>query len=158
MSADVHLKTVIHSGKRRMRAEPQRIRALYTQLLSQPCTKFPPARHRLDAPKKQGVYIIRKGDTVYHVGRTTRAKNGLHQRLSDHLGGQSSFTRVFFDRDGKKLRSGFTFQCLVVENPRHRAILEAYAAGSLCPKHMGVGLETTFWRQKSWFHTLFRKE
>jgi hypothetical protein len=85
------------------------------------------------------VYIISKGETVFHVGRTTRAKNGLHQRLSNHLHGRSSFTKALFNRDGNQLRNGFSFQALVVTDSRLRALLESYSVGSLCPKHIGTG-------------------
>lgn len=75
------------------------------------------------------------------MGRTTRAQNGLRQRLFGHLNGRSSFTRVFFARDGSQLRAGYRYKVLVVSDPRIRALLEAYAVGRLCPQHLGLGLK-----------------
>mgnify|MGYP006299234359 CR=1 FL=1 len=124
-----------------MGSERARIRRLFMRLMEQPLMDFPAARQPLEAPEKHGVYVITKGKSVFHVGRTTRAQRGLHQRLSAHLYGRSSFTRVVFNRDGSQLRAGFKFRYLVVQNARHRALLEAYAAGCLCPKHMGVGVK-----------------
>ncbi len=74
-----------------------------------------------------------------HVGRTLRGKGGIHQRLNNHLHGQSSFTAVKFDRMGWKLRNGYEYQYLEVRNSRKRALLEAYAIGMLCPNHIGLG-------------------
>ena len=90
-----------------MGSERNKIRRLYTKLVAQPRIKFPAPRQPLDAPKEHGVYIIMKGRSIFHVGRTTRAKDGLHQRLTGHLNGRSSFTKTNFNRDGSKLRSGY---------------------------------------------------
>ena len=122
-----------------MVSEPNKIHRLFARLCRQPRQPFPAKGLSLNAPRLQGVYIIRKGKVVFHVGRTTRAKRGLHQRLTAHVRGRSSFTRVFFNRDGDQLREGYDYQILVVGDPRHRALLESYAAGCLCPKHMGTG-------------------
>ena len=83
--------------------------------------------------------MIRKGKTVLHVGRTLRGEGGLRQRLNNHLHGRSSFTKKFYKGRGRNLRSGHTYQFLVVEDARRRALLEAYAIGRLCPKHLGLG-------------------
>ena len=123
----------------RVRSEPNKIRTMFSRLCGQPRQRFPAKGQTLSAPREQGVYIIRKGRAVFHVGRTTRAKRGLHQRLTAHLHGRSSFTRVFFNRDGDQLRDGYDYQTLVIADPRHRALLESYAAGSLCPRHIGTG-------------------
>jgi hypothetical protein len=40
---------------------------------------------------------------------------------------------------GKKLREGHTYQYLKVRKRRQRALLEAYATGTLCPEYLGVG-------------------
>jgi len=74
-----------------------------------------------------------------HVGSTPWAKRGIAQRLRDHLAGRSSFTAKMFNRDGSRLRNGYTFRCLPVQNDRHRALLESLAIGQLCPKHIGHG-------------------
>ncbi len=86
------------------------------------------------------MYIIRKGETVLHVGRTLRGQDGLHQRLKNHLHGSSSFTREYLKGKGATLReSGYVYQFLELEDSRKRALLEAYAIGTLCPEHLGLG-------------------
>lgn len=117
---------------------PWRIRRLFEKLRAQPRWRFPQKGKGIDAPTEQGVYIISKGRVVHHVGRTTRAKSGLKQRLTAHLRGRSSFTVKMFNRDGSKLREGFVFQYLQVAGNKHRALLESYAAGCLCPRHFGT--------------------
>src|SRR5262249_12513613 len=81
---------------------------------------------------------------VLHVGRTLRGLLGIRQRLTNHLQRQSSFTMQYLKGDSSKLRS-CKFRCLVVTNPRKRALLEAYATGYLCPAHLGLG-ETVVYR------------
>jgi hypothetical protein len=112
---------------------------LFKELRKQPAIPFPKPRQRLLAPKARGVYIIRDPEgRVVHVGRTTRAQNGLHQRLSDHLRGRSSFVYYHLSQDASRLRDGYTFQCLEVEDSRKRALLEAFASAWLCPDHLGL--------------------
>ena len=117
-----------------------RIERLLALLHEQPIVSFPEARKHLNAPLTQGVYVIRtsKG-IVAHVGRTVRGSKGLRQRLQNHLSAQSSFVQVHLKGLGKKLREGFTFQCLSVANPRDRALLESRAVAWHCPLHLGVG-------------------
>jgi hypothetical protein len=80
--------------ERRMKGEPEVIKAKFGQLVRSRMELFPKAGERLDAPDNHGVYIIYspKG-RVAHVGRTVRGKKGLHQRLNNHLHGTSSFVR-----------------------------------------------------------------
>lgn len=113
---------------------------LFARLSVQPRIAFPEERQMLDAPRAHGVYVIRKGKMVLHVGRTTRGQNGLHQRLSNHLHGLSSFTKKYYKGSGSKLRKAHTYQYLQVDNRRLRALLEAYATGMLCPNHLGLGV------------------
>lgn len=115
------------------------IQRLFERLCHQPRQPFPARGRSLNAPRDQGVYVIRKGRVVFHVGRTIRARQGLLQRLRNHLQGRSSFTRLYFNRDGARLRNGFTYQTLVVRDTRLRALLESYAMGRLCPRHIGTG-------------------
>lgn len=122
-----------------MTDEFEKIKQLFEELIAQPEIKFPPRRKSLEAPRARGVYIIRRGQKVLHVGSTPRGKNGLHQRLRNHLDGISEFARVFLSGDGNRLRIGHTYQCLVVPNKRPRALLEHYAIGVLCPAHLGDG-------------------
>ena len=120
--------------------EDKRVKELFNTLCSQPMLPFPEARKRLVAPSEGGVYIIRRDGTILHVGRSLRGKEGLRQRLKNHLHGSSSFTIVYLKGNGDLLRdSRHTYQCLVVEDTRLRALLEAYAIGVLCPRHIGLG-------------------
>lgn len=123
-----------------MNKESKEVKILFDKLCVQPKLSFPQFRQLLNAPSKQGVYIIRKEETVLHVGRTLRSRNGIHQRLKNHLHGSSSFTNKYLKGKGATLRKdGYTYQYLVLEDPRKRALLEAYAVGTLCPKHIGLG-------------------
>jgi len=71
--------------------EAKVIRALFKLLIKQKKYKFPKPRSQLDAPTSHGVYVIRNATgCVKHVGRSVRGKNGLAQRLRNHLQGQSS--------------------------------------------------------------------
>lgn len=121
-------------------SEREKIEKFFTELLNQQRHLFPKKRERLKVPSKSGVYIIRKDDIVLHVGRTLRGRKGLHQRLKDHLHGSSSFVDKYLNHHRDVLRDGrHTFQFLVVEDSRTRALLEVYTAGMLCPKHIGLG-------------------
>jgi hypothetical protein len=122
-----------------MASEPQEVKKLFLELCRQPKRHFPQVRRPLDAPTKHGVYMIAKGDTVVHVGRTYRRANGLQGRLKNHLNGSSSFTDKFLNGNGSVLRNGYIYQLLEVEDDRLRALVEAYATGRLCPKHLGLG-------------------
>lgn len=120
--------------------EIQQIQGLFNELCRQPECPFPQHHKPLVASSQPGVYVIRKQGILLHVGRTLRARGGLHQRLKNHLHGSSSFTDKYLKGTGAILRDdGQTYQCLEVEDPRQRALLEAYAVGSLCPKHIGSG-------------------
>lgn len=77
-----------------MNIENQEVKKLFNELCAQPKRSFPQYRQPLEAPSKPGVYIIRKEETVLHVGRTLRGRDGFHQRLKNHLHGSSSFTNV----------------------------------------------------------------
>ncbi len=121
-----------------MTSERTTIKRFFKQLLARESRAFPDKGKPLSVPCTHGVYIIRKGRSVLHVGRTLRARNGLRQRLSNHLCGQSSFTKKYLKGESKTLRKGHTYQYLEVESSRQRALLESYAVGSLCPKHLGL--------------------
>jgi len=122
-----------------MTPETQKVEELFTDLCKQPMHKFPQEREQLEAPSEHAVYIIRKGEIVLHVGRTLRGRDGLYKRLKDHLYGASSFTDKYLKGDGAALRERHTYQFLVVKDARLRALVEAYATGRLCPKHIGLG-------------------
>lgn len=123
-----------------MNSESEEIKMLFNELNVQPKLLFPQYRQPLETPSKPGVYIINKEETVLHVGRTLRGKDGIHQRLKNHLHGSSSFTNEYLKGKGAILREdGYTYQYLVLEDSRKRALLEAYAVGTLCPEHIGLG-------------------
>jgi len=127
-----------------MSREIQEIKKLFDELRKQDKQPFPKKGGILNAPREHGVYIIRRNvrgkETVLHVGRTLRGKNGIYQRLKNHLGGASSFTKQYLNGKGSILRTnGYTYQYLVIKSPRKRALLEAYVIGTLCPKHLGTG-------------------
>lgn len=120
--------------------ERQRLQRLLRKLTAQPVIRFPQIGDRLDAPAEQGVYVIRDNrGRVLHVGRTTRAKKGLRQRLTNHLHSRSSFAIVHLRGHGSRLRAGHTYQFLVVPNPRSRLLLEYAATVWYCPVHLGDG-------------------
>jgi hypothetical protein len=116
------------------------VKRLLNELIGAPLQPFPSRGEKLAAPTAPGVYIIYDPTgSVAHVGRTPRGKDGLHQRLQDHLHNASSFSRKFLDGNGSKLREGYAFRSLVIRDARLRALVEAYATGSLCPAHLGLG-------------------
>ena len=124
----------------RMAREQKKVKELYAKLIRSPLQTFPEYRGKLNAPAGKGVYVIYDPrGRVAHVGSTPRAIGGIAQRLRNHMAGASSFTRDKFNRDGSKLRGKYKFRCIEVSAERHRALLEAYAIGSLCPSHLGIG-------------------
>lgn len=123
-----------------MTREQEKVKALFAELMRSQLQTFPESRGKLNAPAGRGVYIIYDSrGRVAHVGSTPRAKGGIAQRLRNHMAGASSFTRVKFNRDGSKLRSKYKFQCIEIRDKRCRAFLEAYAIGTMCPSHIGIG-------------------
>ena len=123
-----------------MTREQKAVRALFQKLKRQRVQPFPKAGKRLDVPNEQGVYVIYAPHTseVLHVGRTYRGTAGLRQRLKNHLHGQSSFTIRHLKGRGSKLRKGYKFRCIPVTSARRRALLEGFATGCLCPRHLGT--------------------
>ena len=114
------------------------IEALYAQLIGAERIPFPEARKQLCAPKEKGVYIIfGPNDKVLHVGMTHSAKDGLRQRLRNHLTAHSSFVKRYYSGNARKLRRGHTFLYLIVTTLRQRVLLEALATGKLCPADIG---------------------
>jgi hypothetical protein len=123
-----------------MSREQKAVRALFIELKHSRLHEFPKHRKRIDAPNKQGVYVIYSPGVrkVVHVGRTYEGTAGLRQRLKNHLHGSSSFTEQYLKGRGPSLRNGYTFRCLPLASPRRRALLEAYAVGCLCPAYIGL--------------------
>lgn len=123
-----------------MSRENRQVRALFQRLEKQARFRFPNAGEAWDAPDRHGVYVIfSKHGTVVHVGRTLRGKQGIRQRLKNHLYGSSSFTQQYLDGKGSKLRGEYEYSFLEISNARTRALLESLATGILCPKHVGLG-------------------
>jgi len=64
---------------------------------------------------KHGVYIIYGLDNrALHVGRTKAGKQGLNQRLSNHMKNQSSFSREYLNSEGSILRNGYKFKFIML--------------------------------------------
>ncbi|MGB8276217.1 MAG: hypothetical protein WCF16_13210 [Alphaproteobacteria bacterium] len=125
---------------KKMPREQNTVRALFTKLIGSPLQIFPDFHKKLNAPDRQGVYVIYDPrGKVAHVGRTPKGKGGVAQRLRNHMSGASSFTHHYLNGDGSKLRGKYKFRCLVVDNRRRRVFLEAYAIGHLCPAYIGLG-------------------
>lgn len=110
------------------------------ELLAKESCQFPENGKLMNVSKTQGVYIIRKNRTVLHVGRTYGGREGLHQRLKNHLNGASSFVIKYLKRNKEKLRKkGYTYQLLRVRGDKKRAYLENLATGILHPEYIGTG-------------------
>ncbi len=122
-----------------MREEAKAVRRYLARLRRASRYRFPKTGGILPCPPEQGVYLIfdSKG-RVAHVGRTTRARFGLLQRLRAHLAGRSSFVRLFLKTDRTRLRNGYSYSWVAIPNARMRALVEAYATGVLCPRHLGT--------------------
>src|ERR1043166_211201 len=130
-----------HCGGRVVTNEQKTVRKLFAKLKSAPRHSFPKARQQLQAPSERGVYLIYSPrGRVHHVGCTPRAKGGIAQRLRNHLAAQSSFVQSHLEGDGDALRRGYKFACVVVDRPRYRMLLEAFAIGYYCPTHIGQGV------------------
>jgi len=119
--------------------EHEKIKKLFQKLLVQPKKLFPREGYDCEASKDKGVYLILKGVKVLHVGSTPRAKEGIGQRLKNHLQRKSSFVSKFLKGNPSRLRQDCSFQYLTVKEGRQRKLLESYATGMLCPEHLGVG-------------------
>ena len=123
-----------------MKPEPEIVAALYGELMDVPLWTFPKLREQLYAPARGGVYVVyNPRGRVVHVGRTTSERRGIAQRLRDHMANASSFTTKYLKGEGGRLRGRYMYRALPVRNRRHRALLEAYATGHLCPAHVGLG-------------------
>jgi len=123
-----------------MRGEPKTVRALFAKLRRARPQPFPKEGRGLLCPRSHGVYLIYdRSGRVAHVGRTTRGRSGLFQRLRNHLAGQSSFVVLFLKGRPSVLRKGYSYSWVVIPHPRMRALVEALATGVLCPRHIGTG-------------------
>lgn len=120
--------------------EAKAVRKAFHDLKKARRHRFAAAGGALECPTTQGVYLITDPQgRVAHVGRTTRAQAGLQQRLRSHLAGRSSFVILFLNGHRERLRRGYSYQWVEVPDARLRALVEAYATGVLCPRHIGTG-------------------
>lgn len=119
--------------------ESEQVLQLHNLLLNSELYLFP-KKGKVDVSIEQGVYIIynQKG-IVLHVGKTDRAKNGLNQRLQNHLRNQSSFSKKYLIPNTVNIRFEGRFKYIEIENDRLRTFTEAFTVGKLCPKHVGTG-------------------
>lgn len=125
-----------------MKSEKIKVHKLLQKLYAARSYNFPSRGYTesVGAPTRQGVYVIYDSrGIVVHIGRTQRAQRGLRQRLDNHLLGQSSFVEKYLKGRRASLRAGYKFRYLAVDDPRARALLEALAIGTLCPRHIGLG-------------------
>jgi len=68
--------------------ECEKVMTLHQKLIISVIHNFPEKGKRINVSNKQGVYIVySKKNEVLHVGTTKSAKNGLNQRLQNHLTG-----------------------------------------------------------------------
>lgn len=119
--------------------EPTEIKKLQALLIASRYYKFP-EKGGVKSTVNHGVYIIFSPENkVLHVGRTYRGRKGLNQRLDNHLNNLSSFSIAYLNKNGRKLRSGYKFKYLEIEDGRTRALVEALTTGLLCPSHIGTG-------------------
>jgi hypothetical protein len=92
--------------------EKEKVKNLFSKLCKQPRYCFPKKGERLSVPKKAGIYVIRRGKKVFHVGRS----RSLRRRLNDHLLGNSSFIHDFFKaKTGTILRKKYDYQYLIIK-------------------------------------------
>ena len=83
---------------------------LLEKLIEMDWSVFPEDGETLSASSNRGVYLIANLDQkVLHVGSTPRGKNGIHQRLKNHLHGKSSFARQYLIPQGLNLRAGYLY-------------------------------------------------
>lgn len=119
--------------------EPEKIMELYNQLVDSPQYDFP-SNGKIEISNKQGIYIVyNDNNEALHVGKTNGAKNGLNQRLLNHVRNQSSFSKLYMQKENIALRAWGKFKFIEIESARERSLLEALTAGLLCPAHIGTG-------------------
>lgn len=119
--------------------KPEQIMKLHEQLIASAIQTFP-LKRKVNVSTLQGVYIIYSPEkNVLHVGRTNGGKNGLDQRLLNHVRNQSSFSKLYLQKKKINLRNGYKFRYIEVHEPKTRGLLEALTAGLLCPAHFGTG-------------------
>lgn len=120
--------------------ERERILRLYNELIKSPLHVFP-TKGKVVVSSKHGVYIVYgENNKVLHVGMTPYGKNGLNQRLYNHITKTGVFYREYLQPKNLCLRGKGKFRYIEIQNPRTRALVEALTAGLLCPAHFGTGI------------------
>lgn len=121
--------------------ESEEIKLLYKTLVASKYYTFP-LLGKMEASSKQGVYIVYNNNRMpLHVGKTNGGRNGLNQRLHDHVSNRSTFSKLYMQKHKVALRSWGEFQFIEIEDARVRSLLEALTAGLLCPAHIGTGVK-----------------
>ena len=121
--------------------EPETILQLYNELVASGLCIFP-LTGKVNVSSRHGVYIIYDSENnVLLVGMTPYGKDGLNQRLYNHISKTGVFYRNYLKTRNICLRGTHRFRFIEVDNPRHRALLEALTAGFLCPAHFGTGVK-----------------
>lgn len=124
-----------------IKTEPEIIKELFESLINSDFIGIP-KEGKINISNNQGVYIIFDNEKrVLHVGKTTNGKMGLDQRLLNHVRNQSSFSKLYMQKNQINLRDWGFFKFIEVNSPRTRSLLEALTAGMLCPAHIGTGLK-----------------
>jgi len=113
-----------------------KITGLYDKIIVSELLKFP-RTGKICSSSKLGVYIIYQGShKVLYVGNTPRGKNGLNQRLYNHITGSSSFSKNYLKHHNIDLRKVGKYRHIEVVDPKERAYLEALTIGNLCPDYI----------------------
>ena len=121
--------------------ESDTIMQLYQDLIKSTFHTFP-LKGRINVSSKHGVYIIYSPhNEVLHVGMTPYGKNGLNQRLYNHISKTGVFYEKYLNPKNLSLRGLCKFRFIEIEDARTRALLEALTAGLLCPAHFGTGVK-----------------
>jgi hypothetical protein len=118
--------------------EIKTVNQLFQKLCERPQDKFP-AAGLPQVTTGKAVYIIRSSrGLVLHVGETPRGVNGLRYRLKNHLRGQSSFVRKYFNGHGAGLRQGCTYQYLEIRNNRTRSLVNIWLLVCFAPRILAL--------------------
>jgi predicted GIY-YIG superfamily endonuclease len=121
--------------------EPKVVLEFYNKLCKSELYEFP-EKGKVNLTNKHGVYIIYSSNNeILHVGMTPYGKDGLNQRLYNHISKSGVFYREYLKPRNMSLRGTCKFRYIEIEDARIRALLEALTAGKLCPAHFGTGLK-----------------
>lgn len=119
--------------------ESETLMVLHKTLVESELHTFP-IIGKIKTSNNQGVYIIYDSNMqVLHVGKTNSAREGINQRLLNHVRNQSSFSKLYMKPNKINLRGFGQFKFIEINEGRTRSLLEALTAGLLCPLHIGTG-------------------